>query len=54
MAVYDNRINILPASTKYEVVVDVRGQSWSQDMLDDILSRITQRTNGKVAVSFVK
>lgn len=51
---YDNRINILPASTKYEVVVDVRGQSWSQDMLDDILSRITQRTNGKVAVSFVK
>lgn len=36
MAVYDNCINILPASTKYEVVVDVRGQSWSQDMLDDI------------------
>jgi hypothetical protein len=50
----DQRISILPDNTNYEVVIDVRGQEWTQDMLDDIVTRITQRTNGEVTVSFMK
>ena len=51
---YNQRISILPDNTNYEVVIDVRGQEWTQDMLDDIVTRITQRTNGEVTVSFMK
>lgn len=51
---YNHRATILPSGTNYEVVIDVRGQDWTQDMLDDIVNRIAQRTSGKVIVSFMK
>ena len=48
------RLSKLPTNTIYEVVIDVRGQEWTQDILDDIAARITDKTDGKIIVSFYK
>lgn len=50
---YNQRISMFPADTNYEVVIDVRGQSWSQAMLDDVTNRIRQLSNGEIIVSFI-
>ena len=51
---YNTRVNIFPSGTTFEVVIDVRGQSWTQEILDEIVERITSRTNGQMTVSFFK
>ena len=51
---YNDRLNKLPSGTTYEVFIDVRGQAWTQAMLDDIYDRITQQTNGEIIVNFIK
>ncbi len=51
---YNNRLNKLPSGTTYEVFIDVRGQAWTQAMLDDIYNRINQQTNGEIIVNFIK
>ncbi|MBR6506073.1 MAG: DNRLRE domain-containing protein [Clostridia bacterium] len=51
---YNDRLNKLPSGTTYEVFIDVRGQAWTQAMLDNIYDRITQQTNGEIIVNFIK
>lgn len=51
---YNHRVGILPENTKYEVLIDVRGQAWTQDMLNEVSVRIAQRSDGKIIVSFLK
>ena len=50
---YNKRISILPSDATYEVVIDVRGQDYTQEMLDDIVTKITQKSNGEIIVSFI-
>ena len=51
---YNERKSILPPDVKYEVVIDVRGQSWEQSHLDDITRRIKEQSNDKITVSYFK
>lgn len=51
---YKNRINYLPEYHTYEVVIDVRGQNWTQDMLNEIVAKISEKTNGEIIISFIK
>ena len=53
-AQYYQRVAVFPSNTSFEVTIDVRGQNWTQDILDEIVSRITQETNGNVSVSFIQ
>ena len=50
---YNKRVLIFPNDTSFEVVIDVRGQAWTQEMLDDITHRIIEQTNGNMTVSFM-
>lgn len=50
---YNQRVTIFPKDTTYEVMVDVGGQSWTQEMLSDIKNKISTLTNGNVTVNFM-
>lgn len=51
---YNQRVNVFPMGTQYEVMVDLRGQAWTQLMKDDIITKITNLTNGNVYVQFLQ
>ncbi|QPA30751.1 hypothetical protein [Thermaerobacillus caldiproteolyticus] len=48
----NKRINDLPSGTKQTVIIDVRGQSISRDVLRDVRNRINERTNGVAEIIF--
>ena len=51
---YSKRVTVFPIDTTYDVVIDIRGQSWTQDMLNEIITAISSKTAGKMGVSFIK
>lgn len=51
---YQKRVEVFPQNTIFEVLIDVRGQNWTQDMLDEITNRISNLTSNKMIVSFIK
>ncbi len=51
---YNQRSQIFPTGTTYEVVIDVRGQSWVQTELDSLSQTISNRTDGNMTVTFLK
>ena len=50
---YNQRKSLMPSDTTFEVVIDVRGQDWTYDMLNELISRITEATNVDLSVSFI-
>jgi len=48
----NKRINDLPAGTKQTVVIDVRGQNVSRDVLRGIKNGINEKTNGTAEIIF--
>jgi hypothetical protein len=48
----NKRINDLPSGTKQTVIIDVRGQNISRDVLRDVRNRINERTNGVAEIIF--
>ena len=52
-AQYNQRVNVFPSQTTYEVRIDVRGQVYDQAMLDDIRNKIQIGTGGNMSVKFI-
>jgi len=50
----NERIKNLPEGTKQIIVIDVRGQNYTQDILDSIVSRIMSKTKVKVEIRFYR
>ncbi|MBA2871432.1 uncharacterized protein YukE [Anoxybacillus calidus] len=48
----NKRINDLPSGTKQTVIIDVRGQNTSRDVLRDVRNRINEITNGVAEIIF--
>jgi hypothetical protein len=46
------RISDLPEQTKQSVIIDVRGQNVSRDVLRDIKQKIIERTNDVAEIIF--
>jgi hypothetical protein len=42
----------LPSGTRQTVIIDVRGQNISRDVLRDVRNRINERTNGVAEIIF--
>lgn len=50
----NERINNLPQGTSQTIIVDVRGQTYTNDILDDIVRRITEKCNISVEIKFME
>lgn len=50
----NQRITNLPGGTKQTIVVDVRGQNYTNGMLDDIVKRITEKCDVSVDIKFME
>ncbi|ALA53232.1 hypothetical protein [Niallia sp. BSM11] len=48
----NKRISDLPEQTKQSVIIDVRGQNVSRDVLRDIKQKINERTNDVAEIIF--
>ncbi|QPA32240.1 pre-toxin TG domain-containing protein [Thermaerobacillus caldiproteolyticus] len=48
----EKRLSDLPRGTKQTVIIDIRGQNVSEEILDDLYDRIMKKTNGKVNIRF--
>ncbi|QQX24854.1 hypothetical protein [Heyndrickxia sporothermodurans] len=48
----NKRISDLPYKTKQSVIIDVRGQNVTRDVLRDIKQKINGRTNGVAEIIF--
>ena len=48
----NKRISDLPEQTKQTVIIDVRGQNVTRDVLRDIKQKINERTNGAGEIIF--
>ncbi|WP_197276475.1 hypothetical protein [Bacillus sp. JCM 19034] len=48
----NKRISDLPEHTKQSVIIDVRGQNVSRDVLRDIKQKINERTNDVAEIIF--
>ena len=48
----EKRINDLPNGTKQTVMIDIRGQNVSDEILDELYEKIMNKTNGKVDIRF--
>lgn len=50
---YNQRVSVFPTGTKFEVRIDITGQSWTQSILDAIASAIETGTGGNMTVAFM-
>lgn len=50
----NKRINDLPSGTSQTVIIDVRGQNVSNDVLRGIRDSITEKTGGNVQIQFMR
>jgi len=48
------RVKNLPANTKQTIVIDVRGQTYTQAILDEITKRILGKVSVEVEIKFIK
>ncbi|WP_445677897.1 hypothetical protein [Psychrobacillus sp. FSL K6-2365] len=48
----EKRLSELPNSTKQSVIIDIRGQNVSDEILDELYEKIMNKTNGKVDIRF--
>ncbi|MCO4849995.1 ribonuclease YeeF family protein [Bacillus vallismortis] len=48
----EKRLTDLPNNTKQSVVIDIRGQSVSEEIMDDLYDKIMKKTNGKADIKF--
>ncbi|QTD39543.1 ribonuclease YeeF family protein [Sporosarcina sp. Te-1] len=48
----EKRISDLPNGTKQSVIIDIRGQNVSDEILDELYEKIMNKTNGKVEIRF--
>ena len=46
------RLSDLPNGTKQSVIIDIRGQNISDEILDELYEKIMNKTNGKVNINF--
>jgi hypothetical protein len=49
---FEKRLSDLPRGTKQTVIIDIRGQNVSEEILDDLYDKIMKKTNGKVNIRF--
>jgi Pre-toxin TG len=49
---FEKRLGDLPRGTKQTVIIDIRGQNVSEEILDDLYDKIMKKTNGKVNIRF--
>jgi hypothetical protein len=50
----NKRINDLPTDTSQTVIIDVRGQNVSNDVLRGIRDSIIEKTGGNVQIQFMR
>lgn len=48
----EKRLSHLPNGTKQSVIIDIRGQNVSDEILEELHEKIMNKTNGKVDVRF--
>ncbi|EJR22770.1 T7SS effector LXG polymorphic toxin [Bacillus cereus] len=48
----EKRLSDLPNGTKQSVIIDIRGQNVSDEILDELYEKIMNKTNGKVDIRF--
>jgi len=48
----EKRLSDLPNGTKQSVIIDIRGQNVSDEILDELYGKIMNKTNGKVDIRF--
>ncbi|AOP16108.1 hypothetical protein ETA57_15595 [Bacillus licheniformis] len=48
----EKRLTDLPNNTKQTVIIDIRGQSVSEEIMDDLYDRIMKKTNGRADIKF--
>ncbi|ATH95188.1 MULTISPECIES: ribonuclease YeeF family protein [Bacillus] len=48
----EKRLTELPNNTKQTVIIDIRGQSVSEEIMDDLYDRIMKKTNGRADIKF--
>lgn len=48
----EKRLSDLPSGTKQSVIIDIRGQNVSDEILDGLYEKIMNKTNGKVDIRF--
>jgi hypothetical protein len=49
---YQQRLTNLPAGTKQTVMIDIRGQSVSEQVIDELYNTIVSKTGGNVEIRF--
>jgi hypothetical protein len=48
----EKRLSDLPSGTKQSVIIDIRGQNVSDEILDELYEKIMKKNNGKVDIRF--
>jgi len=48
----EKRLSDLPSGTKQSVIIDIRGQNVSDEILEKLYEKIMEKTNGKVEIRF--
>ncbi|MBW9317260.1 T7SS effector LXG polymorphic toxin [Bacillus subtilis] len=48
----EKRLTDLPGNTKQTIIIDIRGQSVSEEIMDDLYDKIMKKTNGKADIKF--
>ncbi|MBD3921021.1 hypothetical protein H8B09_19805 [Paenibacillus sp. PR3] len=50
---YKLRLTHLPKNNKQSVIIDVRGQKYTDDMLDVLVRKYDSKTGGNVDITFM-
>ena len=50
---YEERLQVFPSGLQYEVRIDVRGQNYTPSMLDEIRTKIGEKSNNKIETKFI-
>lgn len=51
---YQERIKVFPEGLRYEVQIDVRGQNYTESILQEIKQNILNKSNNAIDVKFIE